>query len=82
MVKPTNRKDLAMHNESQADRSEEDVVKGGKLKKLRGNAVVAGMYIIPVGIVAASSYLGIKTQMTQLEIAKLNLEVARKAAGK
>lgn len=71
-----------MHNESKADRSDEDVVKTSKLKKLQNVALAAGIYGIPAGVVAASTFYGIKLQMTNLEIAKLNLEVARKAAGK
>lgn len=71
-----------MHNESKSNRDNVVEMKPSKLKKVKTAAFVAGIYVIPVGIVATSTYFGIRTQIAQLELAKLNLAAARAIAGK
>lgn len=71
-----------MHNESQANRDEVVDTKPSKLKKVKTVAFVAGIYGIPVGIVAASTYFGIRTQVAQLRLAELNLAAAKAIAAK
>ncbi len=69
-----------MHNESNADQSDLDIPTTSKLKKLVRNTTIFGAYATGAGLVAASTYMGIRTQMIQLETAKLALEAAKNAA--
>ena len=72
-----------MHNESRADRepeasaNESEPIKPSKLKRIKSNLTVAGMYIIPAAVIGGSMYLGVKTTKMQLETAKLNFETAK-----
>jgi hypothetical protein len=67
-----------MQNENKTEKIEE-TPKSSKLKKLGKGIVAAGFYGIPTGIVVASTYYTIKTQMINYETAKLNLEAAKQA---
>ncbi|HEX4502755.1 MAG TPA: hypothetical protein VH187_16585 [Scandinavium sp.] len=70
-----------MQNENNIDRTEK-TPKFSKLKKMGKGIAVTGFYGIPTGICAYSLYLGVKTQVINLETAKLNLEAAKQAVAK
>jgi hypothetical protein len=51
--------------------------KPSKLNRIKANALMAGIYVIPMAIVGVSLYAGVKTTKMQLDTAKINLEIAK-----
>lgn len=51
--------------------------KPSKLKRIKANAVTAGIFVIPVVLTGASMYYSGKLVRMQLDTAKLNLEAAK-----
>jgi hypothetical protein len=70
-----------MQNENKTEKTEK-TPRFTKLKKIGKGVAVTGFYGIPTGICAYSLYLGVKTQVINLETAKLNLEAAQAAVTK
>jgi len=69
-----------MSNDANNNVVEEPVHKTSKLKKIRNNILVAGIYAIPVGLTGASCYYSYKIMSMNLETARLQLEAAKDAA--
>jgi D-aminopeptidase len=51
--------------------------KPSKLSRIKSNAIMAGIYIVPVALAGGSMYVTTRNAKIALETAKLNLEAAK-----
>jgi cell division protein FtsL len=70
-----------MHNETNATQVEEPVKKTSKLEKLKYATSIAAVYGAVIGVTGYSTYISFRIMKMNYETAKLNLEVAKEAAG-
>lgn len=70
-----------MHNESQAERIAEPVVKSSKLQRIKSATITAGIFVIPTAAMVGSIYYSVKVTKMAYETARMNLEAAQLSAG-
>ena len=65
-----------MHNEPLTS-VEPEPVKPSKLQRIKSNALMAGVFVIPIALTGASMYYSGRLVKMQLETSRLNLEAAK-----
>jgi len=63
--------------ETEIHQVEELSTKPSKLKRIKSNVIMAGIYSIPAVVIGGSIYASLKMGSMQLETAKINLEAAK-----